>query len=73
MFMMLVQLPECGGFDLNFADRLRKSIAKKNPVEYDQLTKEYFETIKAKNLDYNLCNYVWNVLVATSKGYGFDK
>lgn len=27
-FMMLVQLPECGGFDLNFADRLRKSIAK---------------------------------------------
>lgn len=73
MFMMLVQLPECGGFDLNFADRLRKSIAKKNPAEYDQLTKEYFETIKAKNLDYNLCNYVWNVLVATSKGYGFDK
>ena len=72
MFMMLVQLPECGGFDLNFADRLRKSIAKKNPAEYDQLTKEYFETIKAKNLDYNLCNYVWNVLVATSKGYGFN-
>jgi DNA polymerase-3 subunit alpha len=32
-FMMLVQLPECGGFDLNFADRLRKSIAKKNPAE----------------------------------------
>ena len=27
-FMMLVQIPECGGFDLNFADRLRKSVAK---------------------------------------------
>lgn len=26
-FMQLVQIPECGGFDLNFADRLRKSIA----------------------------------------------
>lgn len=26
-FMMLVQIPECGGFDLNFADRLRKSVA----------------------------------------------
>lgn len=26
-FMRLVQIPECGGFDLEFADRLRKSIA----------------------------------------------
>ena len=26
-FMMLVQIPECGGFDLNFSDRLRKSVA----------------------------------------------
>ncbi len=27
-FMQLVQIPECGGFDLNFADHLRKAIAK---------------------------------------------
>lgn len=27
-FMKLVQLPECGGWDLQFADKLRKSIAK---------------------------------------------
>ena len=26
-FMSLVQIPECGGFDLNFADKLRKSVA----------------------------------------------
>ena len=72
-FMQLVQLPECGGFDLTWADRLRKAIAKKNPAEYDKLTKEYFEKVKEKNLSYNLCNYVWNVLVATSRGYGFDR
>ena len=71
-FMQLVQLPECGGFDLTWADRLRKAIAKKNPAEYDKLTKEYFEKVKEKNLSYNLCNYVWNVLVATSRGYGFN-
>jgi len=71
-FMSLVQIPECGGFDLTWADRLRKSIAKKNPKEYEQLTKEYFENVKAKNLSKNLCNYVWNVLVATSRGYGFN-
>ena len=71
-FMQLVQIPECGGFDLNFADRLRKSIAKKNPKEYEILTKEYFETTAEKGLSKNLCNYVWNVLVATSRGYGFN-
>lgn len=70
-FMQLVQLPECGGFKLGWADRLRKAIAKKNPAEYEQLTKEYFENAKEKNLSRNLCNYVWNVLVATSRGYGF--
>ena len=37
-FMQLVQLPECGGFNLTWADRLRKSIAKKKPKEFDELT-----------------------------------
>ena len=73
MFMQLVQMPECGGFNLTWADRLRKSIAKKNPAEYEKLTKEYFEQVKEKGLSENLCNYVWNVLVATSRGYGFNK
>ena len=72
-FMMLVQTPECGGFDLTWADRLRKAIAKKNPAEYDKLTREYFERVEEKGLSKNLCNYVWNVLVATSRGYGFNK
>lgn len=71
-FMELVQIPECGGFDLGWSDRLRKSIAKKNPAEYDKLTKEYFENCEKKHLSQNLCNYVWNVLVAMSRGYGFD-
>ena len=70
-FMQLVQLPELGGFDLTWADKLRKSIAKKNPAEYEQLTKEYFEEIKKRDCDEKLCSYVWNVLIAMSKGYGF--
>lgn len=72
-FMMLVQLPECGGFDLTWADRLRKSIAKKNPAEFNQLEKEYFDNAKEKGLSQKLCYYVWHVLVSTSKGYGFNK
>lgn len=70
-FMKLVQLPECGGFNLTWADRLRKSIAKKNPKEFDQLTEEYYQNITDKGLSPNLCNYVWKVLVAYSRGYGF--
>lgn len=70
-FMQLVQLPECGGFDLTWADSLRKSIAKKNPAAYEKLQEEYFKTVEEKGLSKNLCNYVWNVLVATSRGYGF--
>ena len=72
-FMQLVQLPECGGFDLTFADKLRKSIAKKNPAEYDKLTKIFFEETAKKGCSARLCNYVWNVLIATSRGYGFRK
>ena len=71
-FMQLVQLPECGGWDLQWADRLRKSIAKKNPKEYEQLTKEFFERVNEKKLDKTFCNYVWNVEVALSRGYGFN-
>lgn len=71
-FMQLVQLPELGGFNLTWADKLRKSIAKKNPAEYEKLTKEYFEEITKRGCDEQLCKYTWNVLIAMSKGYGFN-
>lgn len=72
LFMELVQIPECGGFDLNWADRLRKSIAKKKASEFETLEKEYYTVTKEKGLDEHLCNYVWSVLVSTSRGYGFN-
>ena len=71
-FMQLVQLPECGGWDLQFADKLRKSIAKKNPKEYDALTKQFFDNVKEKGLSQKFCNYVWNIEIALSRGYGFN-
>ena len=71
-FMQLVQLPELGGFNLTWADKLRKSIAKKNPAEYEKLTEEYFKVTKEKGCDKKLCKYVWNVLIAMSRGYGFN-
>ena len=72
-FMMLVQLPELGGFPLEFADKLRKSIAKKNPAEYEKVTEQFFAQTKEKGCNPKLCEYVWNVLIAMSRGYGFKR
>lgn len=70
-FMELIQLPELGGFSLTWADKLRKSIAKKNPKDFDALTKEFFKVTKEKGINQNFADYVWNVLISMSKGYGF--
>ena len=70
--MTLVQMPECGGFNLSWADALRKAVAKKQPEAYLKLEKEFFEKQKEQGLSYNLCNYVWNVLIAMSRGYSFN-
>ena len=70
-FMELVQLPELGGFNLTWADKLRKSIAKKNPKDYDALTKEFFKVTEERGINQHLAHYVWDVLIAMSRGYGF--
>ena len=70
-FMSLVQLPALGGFSLTWADKLRKSIAKKNPKEFEELTKEFYQVTKEKGIKENFAKYVWEVLISMSKGYGF--
>ena len=70
--MSLVQLPECGGFNLSWADALRKAVAKKKPKEFLELEHQFFATAEKKNLSLPLCKYVWNVLVAMSRGYSFN-
>jgi hypothetical protein len=41
---------------------------KKNPKAFETLEKEFFEVTKEKQCDFNLCNYVWKVLIAANKG-----
>ena len=72
-FMELVQLPELGGFSLTWADKLRKSIAKKNPKEYENLTQEFYKVTKEKGINQAFARYVWGVLIAMSRGYGFNQ
>lgn len=70
-FMEAVQDPEIGGFDLLWADKLRKSIAKKDPKAYLELQQEFYKNIKEKKLSDKLCHYVWDVLISMNRGYGF--
>lgn len=70
-FMELVQIPECGGFDLNFADRLRRAISKKNPKQFDELEEEFLKNIDEKGLNERFCRYIWFDLIYTTRGYGF--
>lgn len=66
--MSLVQLPECGGWDLQFSDRLRKAISKKNPKAYDELEIQFFERVEEKHLSKKFCEYVWRKQIALSRG-----
>lgn len=70
--MSMIQNPLLGGWSLKDSDMLRKSIAKKDPKLYEQLSQKYFDTVKEKKLDERLCNYFWYVLVNTQRGYSFN-
>lgn len=69
-FMSILQDEKVGGYDLLFADMVRKAVAKKNPKTFLEKEEEYYRTVKEKNLSENLCRYVWEVLIGASKGYG---
>lgn len=72
-FMELVQLPELGEFSLTWADKLRKSIQKKKPAEYNKLTEEFFKVTSEKGINQEFAHYVWDILIAMSRGYGFNQ
>jgi DNA polymerase-3 subunit alpha len=68
LLFLLVMHPEIGGFSLAWADKLRKSVAKKNPKDFEKLQKEFFQNAKDKNLSKNLVHYVWFVLIYMQRG-----
>jgi DNA polymerase-3 subunit alpha len=65
---LLVMHPKIGGFSLSWADRLRKSVAKKNPADFEQLQKEFIQNAEEKNLSNKLTKYVWFVLIYMQRG-----
>lgn len=69
--MSIVQDERVGGHSLLFADKLRKSIAKKKPKEFLECQKEFFSTIQEKNLSQTLASYIWNEVFKIQRGYSF--
>ena len=37
-----------------------------------ELQQDFYKNIKEKNLSPKLCHYVWDVLIAMNRGYGFN-
>lgn len=71
--VLLTMHPKIGSFSLAWGDKLRKAVAKKNPKAFEELQTEFFKNANEKQLDKNLTNYVWNVLIRTQRGYGFNR
>jgi len=69
--MSILQESRIGGHSLSFADKCRKSIAKKKPKEYLECQDEYFKTAEEKGLSKKLTFYVWSVMIAMQRGYSF--
>ena len=69
----LLTHPLIAGMSLGEADVLRKAVAKKHGNEYDDFEQKYWKNAKDKGLSEQLAKYVWNVLVATQRGYSFRK
>ena len=70
--MSMLQEEKIGGHSLLFADRVRKSVAKKKPEEFLQCQEEFYQTIIDKGLSQKLAYYVWQVIFSMSRGYSFN-
>lgn len=73
LLFLLVMHPQIGGFSLAWADKLRKSVAKKSPKDFENLQREFLLNAQEKNLSNNLVQYVWFVLIFMQRGYGFNR
>ena len=67
-----MRCPEIVGYSFGQADKLRKSVAKKNPKDYQAFEEQFWKDVAEKGSSEQLCKYIWHVLVATQRGYSFN-
>lgn len=68
----LMRCEEIAGYSFGQADKLRKCVAKKNPKDYQAFEEQFWKDVAERGSSEQLCKYIWNVLVATQRGYSFN-
>ena len=56
-----------------YASHKLNNIAKKNPKDYQAFETQFWKDVEERGSDRKLCEYVWNVLVASQRGYSLTK
>lgn len=70
--MMLVMDPQISGFDMKEANKLRKTIAKKQFREIEAVKQLFFDKGTALGTSQNLLSYIWFVQISRQLGYSFS-
>ena len=68
----LMRAEEIVGYGFGQADVLRKAVAKKSPQDYKAFEEQFWKDVIDRKSSLQLCKYIWNVLVAPSRGYSFN-
>jgi DNA polymerase-3 subunit alpha len=70
--MLLVMDPTISNFSVAEANKLRKTIAKKQTRDIDKMTSFFFEKGKENGASEDLLKYIWNVQIRRQLGYSFS-
>lgn len=70
--MELVLRKDFTNYSLLSANKLRKSIAKKDPKKQDEEQVKFYKRAKEVGLRKNFTDYVWNEQIALQKNYSFS-
>lgn len=71
--MQMVMDPQISGFSMQEANKLRKTIAKKQFREIEAVKELFFEKGRERGTSNNLLSYIWYVQVSAQLGYSFSE
>ena len=73
VIMQIVMDPQISGFDMKEANKLRKTIAKKQFRAIEEVKQLFFEKGLALGTSSALLDYIWDVQVSMQLGYSFSE
>ena len=71
--MQIVMDPQISGFDMTEANKLRKTIAKKQFREIDKVRELFYAKGEQCGSSKALLDYIWNVQISMQLGYSFSE